>query len=184
MLPRSGLLLLLLLLCISIQTGAAARERWILIDTAEERLELRDGDEVVLSFPRISLGRGGVSDIHMAGDMTTPRGEFQITRMHDSERYHLFIGLDYPTMEHVDTAHRQGLISNEAYGELLDHAIAHGRFPADSPLGGHIGIHGVGEADPVYHRRFHWTEGCIALTDAQVDVLAELVNVGTRVVIR
>lgn len=176
--------LALLLLCVLLPVAVHAGERWILIDTAEESLELRAGDEVVVSFPSISFGRGGVSDIHMAGDNTTPRGEYRITRVNKSNRYHLFIGLDYPTLEHVDAAHRRGLISDRVYGEMLDYAVARGRFPADSPLGGHIGIHGLGKADPVYHRRFHWTQGCVALTDAQVETLADLVDVGTRVVIR
>jgi lipoprotein-anchoring transpeptidase ErfK/SrfK len=34
------------------------------------------------------------------------------------------------------------------------------------------------------HNRFNWTNGCIALTNDQVDELAGWVNVGTKVRIR
>ncbi len=182
MLARLGLAFLLL--CAPLPGVSHAGDRWILVDTVEGNLQLHAGDELVLSFPSISFGRGGVSDIHMAGDQTTPRGEFHITRVNESDNYHLFIGLDYPTMEHVDAAHRQGLIDDQTYGEMLDYAMARGTFPHDSPLGGHIGIHGLGRADPDFHKRFHWTQGCIALTDAQVESLADLVQVGMPVVIR
>ncbi len=182
---RTLRLALLLLLCVLAAPSQAERERWILIDTERERLELRAGDEVVLAFPAISFGRGGVSRIHLAGDRTTPLGEFRITRVDDSDRFHLFIGLDYPTLEHVDAAHREALIDDAVYGELLDYALNNGGdFPHNSPLGGHIGIHGIGDGSPEFHRRFHWTEGCIAMTNAQVEDLSRLVDVGTAVVIR
>jgi L,D-peptidoglycan transpeptidase YkuD (ErfK/YbiS/YcfS/YnhG family) len=51
-------------------------------------------------------------------------------------------------------------------------------------LGGAIGIHGIGGGSPDVHRRFHWTEGCVAVSNEQIERLAELVGIGTRVVIR
>ena len=56
--------------------------------------------------------------------------------------------------------------------------------PQDTALGGHIGIHGVGRLTTDDHRLFNWTQGCIALTDAQIDELAHWLALGTRVVIR
>jgi hypothetical protein len=56
--------------------------------------------------------------------------------------------------------------------------------PQNTPLGGFIGIHGIGIGDPKIHALFNWTEGCIALTNEQVDELAQWVHVGTPVTIR
>ncbi|MFC6670290.1 L,D-transpeptidase family protein [Marinobacterium aestuariivivens] len=53
--------------------------------------------------------------------------------------------------------------------------------PQDTPLGGQIGIHGLGGGDPDVHELFNWTNGCVALTDAEVKRLARWVNRGTRV---
>lgn len=178
------LLVSCLLLAILAPGVASAVERWILVDTSTGVLEVRSGDEPLLQFPSVSHGRGGVSDIHLKGDRTTPRGEYRITRINDSRQFHRFIGLDYPTADHLDAAHRQGLVDTEEYRELLDHLFVHGMLPHDSSLGGHIGIHGIGDGDPDIHERFHWTLGCIALTNEEVTRLAELVDVGTRVVIR
>ena len=64
-------------------------------------------------------------------------------------------------------------------------AIKNGRTPPqNTPLGGHIGIHGVGAGDPRIHTNFNWTNGCVALTNEQVTRLAALIKVGTRVEIR
>jgi lipoprotein-anchoring transpeptidase ErfK/SrfK len=44
-----------------------------------------------------------------------------------------------------------------------------------------IGIHGLGNGDPLIHEEFNWTDGCIALTNEEVDELASWIHLGTRV---
>jgi hypothetical protein len=56
--------------------------------------------------------------------------------------------------------------------------------PQDTPLGGQIGIHGLGSADARVHEVFDWTHGCIALTNSQIDHLSQLVDTGTLVKIK
>ena len=56
--------------------------------------------------------------------------------------------------------------------------------PQVTPLGGYLGIHGVGEGDPGIHADFNWTHGCIALTNQQIDDLAGWIRIGMRVVVR
>ena len=56
----------------------------------------------------------------------------------------------------------------------------------DTPLGGAIGIHGIGEEndDRLHVQRWqNWTQGCIALTNREIRELRRFVDVGTRVVI-
>ncbi|MBZ9559112.1 L,D-transpeptidase [Halomonas coralii] len=50
-------------------------------------------------------------------------------------------------------------------------------------LGGYIGIHGLGGRSPYLNRRMDWTDGCLAVTDAEIDKLSRWVKVGTQVVI-
>jgi hypothetical protein len=56
--------------------------------------------------------------------------------------------------------------------------------PSNTGLGGNIGIHGIGAGDPQVHEDFNWTEGCIALTNEQIEELARWIHLGTRVVVR
>ena len=53
--------------------------------------------------------------------------------------------------------------------------------PQDTPLGGHIGLHGEGEAHAGDSARVDWTYGCVAVTDAEIERIAERVAVGTPV---
>lgn len=157
---------------------------WILIDTHHDRAEVLRGDQPLALFPNISWGRGGLAKLHTEGDDTTPLGHYHITRIKRHSRFHVFIELNYPTLKNLDRAFRDGIIDTSTYQDMLDYALAHGRLPQASELGGHIGIHGLGKADPGVHARFHWTRGCIALTNQQVDRLLHYVQVGTPVVIR
>jgi hypothetical protein len=63
--------------------------------------------------------------------------------------------------------------------------VAKGRLPPqNTALGGRIGLHGLGRGDPKVHQQFNWTNGCIALTNEQIDQLLTWVGKGTRVSIR
>ena len=56
----------------------------------------------------------------------------------------------------------------------------------NTPLGGAIGIHGIGEITEEkleIHRTINWTKGCIALTNDEIDDLLHYIGVGTKVVI-
>lgn len=182
---RIAALLALIIGLATTAAGATERDgRWVLVDTEREITEVREDGEALLRVPGIAFGRGGVAPIHLKGDQTTPRGEFRITRVYRESRFHIFLGLNYPTLEHVDEARQRGLLDDQEYRRTLDHAIRHGGMPQDGPLGGHIGLHGIGDGDPEVHRRFHWTQGCVAMTNDEIERVAELVDVGTPVVIR
>ena len=47
-----------------------------------------------------------------------------------------------------------------------------------------IGIHGIGDGDRGVHRDFNWTNGCVALTNEEIDELLRWVKIGTPVEIR
>jgi lipoprotein-anchoring transpeptidase ErfK/SrfK len=67
----------------------------------------------------------------------------------------------------------------------IDFAVRHGRLPPqNTPLGGNLGIHGIGSGDSQIHSAYNWTEGCVALTNTQMDKLLQFVSLGTKVVIQ
>jgi lipoprotein-anchoring transpeptidase ErfK/SrfK len=58
--------------------------------------------------------------------------------------------------------------------------------PWGTPLGGNIGIHGYGRRRD--RAREHaagrdWTDGCIAVTNEEIERIADHIRVGTRVII-
>lgn len=164
--------------------GATANEVWLRVDTRSATLTVMKGDKAQTVFGNIAIGRYGKTYFKRAGDEKTPLGHFTIAWIPHKSRFHRFLGLDYPDMQRADRALMDGDIT-EAQWQAIRRAIKAGkRPPQNTPLGGFIGIHGTGAGDPGIHGRFNWTGGCIALTNDQIDRLAQWVQVGTRVQIR
>jgi murein L,D-transpeptidase YafK len=164
--------------------GQAVAEIWLLIDTGERFLQVMDGEQPVHRFENIAIGRGGAASRRALGDNQTPLGTFRISSIREETRYHRFFGISYPALDDARRAHAAGRITD---ADLAAIRRAHelGREPPSStPLGGNIGIHGLGEGDPRVHEDFNWTDGCIALTNEEVDELAHWVRPRMIVVIR
>ena len=74
---------------------------------------------------------------------------------------------------------------DEAQWQAIRRADQAGEVPSqNTPLGGMIGIHGIGDGDRGVHRDFNWTNGCVALTNEEIDELLRWVKIGTPVEIR
>lgn len=178
---RLGLLLCGALLPLA---APAAAETWLLIDTAERSLQVMDGEQAVQRYENIAIGSGGAASRRALGDGQTPLGTFRISSIRKETRYHRFFGISYPALDDALRAHASGKI-NDAELAAVRRAHELGQEPPSStPLGGNIGIHGLGSGDPRVHEDFNWTDGCIALTNEQVDDLAAWVRPRMIVVIR
>ncbi len=161
-----------------------SNELWVLIDDKEATLSIFRGNALIERFAPISLGRGGAKTQRVRGDNVTPLGEFRINRFNYESQWHIFIGIDYPTPPHARMALDAGIYSQADYEAYFDHYRRFGSPPQNTALGGAIGIHGIGGGDPDIHGNFHWTQGCVAVTNEEIERVAQLVDVGTRVVIR
>ena len=134
---------------------ASERADEIRVDKSERRMQLlRDGK--VLKTYRILLGDAPVGHKRQQGDERTPEGRYRITFRNGQSRFHLSLRVSYPN----ETDRAQ--------------ARARGVDP-----GGDIMIHGG--TPPGYGR--DWTDGCIALTDRQIEEVWRLVPVGTPITI-
>ena len=163
--------------------GQSENDAWIMVDTSALTLTVMKGDQIKQTFRNISLGRNGYDLQRTEGDGRTPLGAFRVAWINPNSRFHLFFGLDYPNHEHAEQAFRQKLIDFDTYYSIR-RALYRGDVPPqDTRLGGQIGIHGIGKGDPRIHAKANWTEGCIALTNEQVDQLAHWIGLGTRVLI-
>lgn len=110
------------------------------------------------------LGRNWVGDKRRMGDKATPEGNYRITGKLQGRQtpYHKSLPIDYP---------------NAADKERFRIGITNGTIPSSSKIGSGIEIHGGGG------KGVDWTEGCIALTNSEIDLVYNLVKVGTPVTI-
>lgn len=180
-----GALLVAALLWAPVLGRAAGTRPWILVDTRALVLTVFSADDRVLArFDNISIGSGGAAEIRRRGDESTPLGVFHVAWIDRRSRYGTFYGIDYPSVDVARRALAQGVISRAQHDAILA-SFAHGRLPPqNTPLGGRLGIHGIGRGDPRIHAAFNWTDGCVALNNAQLARLSHWVRIGTRVEIR
>ncbi|MFV2053669.1 L,D-transpeptidase family protein [Aliiroseovarius sp. YM-037] len=143
----------------------AASTEWadaIHVNKSDRRLDLLQGGEIIRSYT-ISLGAAPENHKQQEGDERTPEGTYVIDWRNQNSVAHLSLHISYP---------------NEAD---IAHADAHGVSP-----GGNIMIHGVlngwGFLGPL-HRMWDWTNGCIAVTNAEMQEIWSLVPDGTPITI-
>lgn len=144
-------------------TGAPRRQRVIVVDKLERRLDLFQGGRQVATFTA-ELGTNGLSVKTREGDGATPEGLYRVLAKHRGAAtlYHKALLLDYPNAED-----RRRFVARQASGEI----------PAGAGIGGLIEIHGGGGSGR------DWTDGCVALSDSDMDVLYRQVDLDTQVVI-
>ncbi len=121
------------------------------------------GGKVVASYPA-SLGRQPVGAKASEGDMRTPEGVYRISQHKVDSTCYRALRISYPSPEQQAAAK------------------AAGRAP-----GGNIMIHGLKNGWGWLgrcHRWWDWTAGCVAVTNAEMDLLWDAVADGTPVELR
>lgn len=145
----------------------------------ERALEILDGGRVIRRFP-VRLGADPDTPKMVRGDHRTPVGTYYIREKRSQSRFRRFLGLSYPSIDDADRGLDHGIINQEQWADIF-FANVKGRMPpADTKLGGLIGIHGYGGRPELPS---DWTQGCIAVSDDAIDVIYSYVEVGTPVVI-
>ena len=131
------------------------------IDKSDRSMTVfRDGQP--LRSYDIALGFSPEGDKTRQGDGRTPEGIFRIDRRNAQSAFHLSLGIDYPQPEDVARARAEGV----------------------SP-GGDIFIHGQPNLLPFdIIRKGDWTNGCIAVSNLEMEELWRVTPIGTGVVIR
>ena len=163
-------------------SAAADDDVWLLVDTQSQSLMVKKGDQTVDVFNNIAIGQNGAGFKHRRGDSVTPLGTYKIAWINDKSNFRRFFGFNYPSMDNAHDALFQGLINLKDFQRIL---AAHQRGvtpPQNTPLGGQLGIHGLGRADERIHRMTNWTRGCIALTNGQIDRLFHWIGKETVVI--
>ena len=139
--------------------GAAIVDH-IVVEKTAHRMTLLAGDRPVRTY-RVSLGHGGLAAKTREGDGRTPEGDYRITGRNAKSAYHLSLRIGYPTPAQVAEAGRRGV---DPGGDIMIHGLPNGR-----------------ESLARFYANRDWTDGCVALTDAEMDEIWRLTQNGAVV---
>ncbi|NUT00369.1 MAG: L,D-transpeptidase family protein [Sphingomonas sp.] len=135
----------------------------IRVDKSAHRMAVYRQGRIVREF-RVALGRGDPGPKQRQGDGRVPEGAYRITAHNPASAYHLSLRIGYPTPEQVAAAAKRGVSPG---GDIMIHGLPNGR--------GSIGSR---------HTMIDWTEGCVAVTNREMDWLYKAVADGTPVEIK
>jgi L,D-peptidoglycan transpeptidase YkuD (ErfK/YbiS/YcfS/YnhG family) len=138
-------------------TGGTA----IVVLKENHRVDLYDNGRVIRSYSA-DMGYRSVNDKMRSGDAATPEGRYRVTAKKNASHFYRALALNYPNEE------------DRAEFARLRRA---GKIPRGASPGSLIEIHGDGG------RRKDWTNGCVALSNRDIDDLFRHVAVGTPVTI-
>jgi murein L,D-transpeptidase YafK len=123
---------------------------------------LRDGE--ILKTYRIALGRQPKGHKTKVGDNKTPEGTYILDARNPNSNYHLSIRISYPNETDLLNAQRLGVTPG---GDIMIHGLSNGTRKLEK-----------------YHRYLNWTNGCIAVTDREMEEIWNLVPDGTPIEIK
>jgi len=137
----------------------------VLVVKSESRVYLLSKGEVIKEY-RASFGKNPKGAKLQVGDKKTPEGNYTLDYKKFNSTFHRAIHISYPNRRDIANSKRAGV-----------------------KTGGLIMLHGqtAGELDwfSVWAIRFfNWTDGCIAVTNDEIDEIYSLVKVGTPIEIR
>jgi len=132
----------------------------VLIEKQARRLSLLSKGEVIKSY-KIALGGNPVGPKERQGDNKTPEGTYRIDARNGNSGFHLSLHISYPNAQDKKRARELGVSPG---GDIMIHGIKNG-------------FSQVGAS----HTETDWTEGCIAVTNQEMEEIYKFVTIGTIV---
>lgn len=142
---------------------ASAKVDSVLVLKQKRVLRLLHGKDVVKEF-RVALGSSPVGPKMQQGDHKTPEGFYVLDSRNPHSKYYKSLYISYPNAGQREAARKHGVSPG---GDVFIHGLPNGyRGPSAA------------------HRFYDWTDGCIAVTDAEMDQIWNTVPNGTPIEIR
>ncbi len=135
----------------------------MVLEKKAHRLSLFHGSKVVKEY-RVALGSSPIGPKEREGDHRTPEVNYVIDFHKPDSDYHRALHISYPSAADILRAERAGVSPG---GDIMIHGLPNG-FGA------------IGDA----HRMRDWTDGCIAVTDEEIEEIYAAVRDGTPIEIR
>lgn len=167
--------LFLLFFCIY-SLGLHADVDFIYVKKSEKYMSLyKSGEEI----RRYKIAMGAVPEGHkqQEGDEKTPEGIYEIVWKNKASKFHLSLKINYPNKDDKKRARSLGVSPG---GDIMIHGLPNNleawleSFPKllqDWILNG----------GSQYHYLYNWTDGCIAVTNEEIEEIWELVKPGTPI---
>lgn len=134
---------------------------YLVVDKSERLMVAYAGGQPVRAWRDLQFGDQPQGHKRFEGDERTPEGRYVIESRNPGSAFHLSLKISYPNAQ------------DRAFAESL------GRSP-----GGQIFIHGQPNSLPFGRMPGDWTDGCIALSNAEIEELWRIVPDGTLIEIR
>ena len=132
----------------------------VIVVKSKRVMMLLSNSSIVRSY-KIALGKQPVGSKVRMGDHKTPEGSYKLVSRNPKSKYHLSIKVSYPNEADVKKAKKLGVSPG---GSIMIHGLP-------------TGLGELAEA----HRYWDWTDGCIAVTDSEMDEIWQLVSDGTPI---
>jgi murein L,D-transpeptidase YafK len=135
----------------------------LVLDKSARKLTLFEHGREVQSY-EVALGKNPVGAKTRRGDGRTPEGLYYLEGRNPESKYHLSLQVSYPNAADRARAARNGVAP-----------------------GGDIMIHGLPKpfaSVGALHRQQDWTEGCIAVTNDEIEEIWRNVAPGARILIK
>jgi murein L,D-transpeptidase YafK len=129
----------------------------------ERTLQLLNRGNVIKTY-KVALGGDPVGPKTQQGDHKTPEGVYRLDSRNLHSKFHKAIHISYPNARDREAARKKGVSPG---GDVFLHGLPNGY--------GRIGNS---------HRLKDWTDGCIAVTNAEIDEIWRMVSDGTPIEIR
>ncbi len=136
----------------------------ILVLKSERKMTVFSKGKEIKTY-KIALGDSPIGHKQFKDDEKTPEGIYYISDKNLNSGYHLNLGISYPNDADRKFAKSQGKSTG---GDIKIHALKNGYY-------GYINK---------FHRLDDWTNGCIAVTNSEIEELYECVPIGTPIEIR
>ena len=135
----------------------------VVVYKGKRELQLLRKGEVLKTY-KIALGANPVGPKTRAGDKRTPEGSYVLDYRNPQSKFHLSIHISYPNAQDQANAAKLGVSPG---GDIFVHGLPNGY----SWLG-------------ASHRLHDWTDGCIAVTDEEIEEIWRAVPNGTTIEIK
>ena len=156
------ILLVALLLCAQVFAADTPADRIVVLKSHRALILMRDGKEI--HRYKIALGPSPIGPKTRQGDHKTPEGNYVIDGRNAASHYHRALHISYPSPADRERARKLGVSPG---GDIMIHGLPNG-------------YGAIGKS----HTLHDWTDGCIAVTDSEMDEIWKLVPNGTPIEIR
>ena len=145
------------------QTTSPNPVDYIVVQKRDKVISLWKQGRIIKTYPILAFGADPIGHKVREGDEKTPEGQYYIDTKHVSQKYQKFLRISYPNEQ------------DKAYAKSLG-----------LPPGGHVGIHGDEGGMTGFFQRFdnRWTDGCIAVRNADIEEIYKMVEIGTPILIK